>query len=573
MGRKLTSQVLALLLVLSLGLALLTPIAIVVREGFLDEGRFSLYWFREALLFEKHRLGLYNSLRLAVAVTALCLLISIPLALISEGFRFPGKRVWLALIQVPMILPPFVGAVGLKSMLSRTGGINALLAHWGLIDAARPIDWLASPFWSCVVLEALYLYPITYLNVQAALANIDPAMEEAARNLGAGPWRRFWCITLPLMRPGIFAGATLVFVWAFTELGTPLMLGFGDVTAVQVFRMLETTNPAGDAYALVVILLGMSVLLYVLGRVVLGRRAAGMMAKATAASEPTRLGPLAGLLAALPFALVFLVAVVPHVGVVLGSFSATGMLEFSPANMTLRHHAALLHYSAGTSGTVGGLAATSIVNSLRYSLLATVVDLVLGVAIAYLVVRRRSWLTSLLDSLAMLPLAVPGLVLAFGYFAMTQGDSPFARLNPLRYDPTPLLVIAYSVRRLPFLVRSCAAGLEQTSEALEEAAVNLGAGRVRTIWTVVVPLLAANLIAGGLLVFSRSMLEVSDSLILAFDRRSYPMTKAIWDLAAIPESGMETAAALGVWGMVILIATIAGASLALGKRLGALFRV
>jgi iron(III) transport system permease protein len=88
-----------------------------------------------------------------------------------------------------------------------------------------------------------------------------------------------------------------------------------------------------------------------------------------------------------------------------------------------------------------------------------------------------------------------------------------------------------------------------------------------------VPLLAANLIAGGLLVFSRSMLEVSDSLILAFDEEVYPMTKAIWSLAAIPEAGTETASALGVLGMVILITAIGGASLALGKRLGALFRV
>lgn len=215
----------------------------------------------------------------------------------------------------------------------------------------------------------------------------------------------------------------------------------------------------------------------------------------------------------------------------------------------------------------------SVVNSFKYSIIATVVDLVLGFGIAYLAVRRRSWLTTILDSLAMLPLAVPGLVMAFGYFVMTQGDSPFAFLNPLKADPTALLVIAYSARRLPFLVRSCAAGLEQTSVALEEAAVNLGAGPVRTLWQVTVPLLAANFIAGGLLVFSRSMLEVSDSLILAFDKASYPMTKAIYDLADNPNAGLQMASALGVWGMVILTVTIVGASLALGKRLGALFRV
>jgi iron(III) transport system permease protein len=115
--------------------------------------------------------------------------------------------------------------------------------------------------------------------------------------------------------------------------------------------------------------------------------------------------------------------------------------------------------------------------------------------------------------------------------------------------------------------------LEQTSEALEEAARNLGAGPVRTMFTVTIPLLAANFIAGGLLVFSRSMLEVSDSLILAFDRKDYPMTKAILDLSEQPATGIPMASALGVWGMVILTVTIVGSSLAIGKRLGALFRV
>ncbi len=572
MAGRLLSHFLTLSLVLLLGVVLLAPIATVVREGFVDEGQFSLVWFQDVLDFPLYRDGLVNSLLLATYTTLLCLVISIPLAMLAESYNFAGKRWWLALVQVPLILPPFVGAIGMKLLLSRNGGINAMLAYFGLIDPAEPIDWLAYPFWSCVVLEALYLYPITLLNVQAALANIDPALDEAAANLGSGPWRRFWRITLPLMRPGVFAGSTLVFIWAFTELGTPLMVGFHDVTAVQVFRELETTNPAGDAYALVVILLAVSALLYFVGKTLLGRSPGAMMAKATVAAAPKRLRGWKAALVTLPFAVVFLVAALPHVGVILTSLSATGMLEVSPGRLTLEHHAALLDFKSGTA-SVGGMAALSIVNSFKYSILATIVDVVLGFAIAYLVVRRPSWLTVVLDNLAMLPLAVPGLVLAFGFFAITQGDSPVAWLNPLRHDPTPLLVIAYAVRRVPFLVRSCAAGLEQVSEALEEAAINLGASRLRTMWSVVVPLLTANFIAGGLLVFSRSMLEVSDSLILAFDKETYPMTKAIWNLAQIPLAGPETASALGVWGMVILLVTIVGASLMLGKRLGALFRV
>jgi iron(III) transport system permease protein len=574
MRRRPVSLMFTVLLLGLLGLALVTPIVSVVRAGFQeDDGSLTLEWLKWVLEDEQYLEGLVNSVWLATFTTLLCLLISVPLALLAESYSFVGKRWWLALIQVPMILPPFVGAIGIKGLLSRNGGINLLLVHLGLIEPGGYIDWLAYPFWSCVVLETLYLYPITFLNVQAALANIDPALDEAARNLGAGPWRRFWRVTLPLMRPGVFAGSTIVFIWAFTELGTPLMVGLRRVTAVQVFTQLETTNPMGDAYALVVVMLVISVALYLLGKLVLGRPLAGMMAKATVAGEPKRLGWKGGLLATLPFALVFLVAVLPHVSVILGSLTSTGIIELAPDKLTGRFHGILLRDVVAFGEPGRGLAALSVLNSLKYSLIATVVDLGLGFGIAYLAVRRRSWLTGLLDSLAMLPLAVPGLVMAFGYFVMTQGDSPLAFLNPLKADPTPLLVAAYSVRRLPFLVRSCAAGLEQTSEALEEASINLGAGPLRTMVTVTIPLLTANFIAGGLLVFSRSMLEVSDSLILAFDKDTYPMTKAIYDLADNPESGLQMASALGVWGMLVLVVTIIGASLALGKRLGALFRV
>ena len=156
----------------------------------------------------------------------------------------------------------------------------------------------------------------------------------------------------------------------------------------------------------------------------------------------------------------------------------------------------------------------AIANSLKYSSVATVVDLVLGVAIAYVVVRTRLAGRQVLDFLSMLPLAVPGLVLAFGYLAMSQEGHALAFLNPVQ-NPTALLIIAYAVRRLPYVVRSAAAGFQQTSETLEEAAQNLGCPPVKATIRVTLPLITANLIAGGLLAFSFAMLEVSDSLILA----------------------------------------------------------
>src|SRR5207344_141882 len=145
---------------------------------------------------------------------------------------------------------------------------------------------------------------------------------------------------------------------------------------------------------------------------------------------------------------------------------------------------------------------------------STAFDLVLGTAIAVLVVRGRSRGAQLVDAAAMLPLAVPGLVMAFGYLAISREGRPLAFLNPVR-DPTALLVIAYAVRRLPFVIRSAEAGLARISVTLEEAAASLGARPLARLWRVTLPLLAPHLMAGGIFTFALSMLEVSDSLILA----------------------------------------------------------
>src|SRR5690606_7096582 len=192
--------------------------------------------------------------------------------------------------------------------------------------------------------------------------------------------------------------------------------------------------------------------------------------------------------------------------------------------------------------------------------------------IAYVVVRSRIRGRQVLDFLAMLPLAVPGIVLAFGYLAMSQEGRFFSFINPVE-NPTVLLIIAYSVRRLPYVVRSAAAGFQQTSETLEEAAQNLGSPPLRATVRITLPLIAANLIAGGLLAFSFAMLEVSDSLILAQKQVYYPITKAILELFQLLGDGKFIASALGVWAMAFLGVTIVGMGLLLGKKLGAIFRV
>ena len=195
-------------------------------------------------------------------------------------------------------------------------------------------------------------------------------------------------------------------------------------------------------------------------------------------------------------------------------------------------------------------------------------DIVLGVMIAYVLVRRRFPGADVLDALVMLPLAIPGLVLAFGYVATFSGTP----LNP-RENPIPLLVIAYAVRRLPYMVRAAYAGFQQINVTLEEAARNLGSTTFRALRRVTLPLISANLIGGGILAFSFAMLEVSDSLILAIKEQFFPITKAIYQLLARIEDGPYIASALGVWAMVFLALSLITAGVLMGRRMGQLFRV
>ncbi|HVP73718.1 MAG TPA: iron ABC transporter permease, partial [Phycisphaerales bacterium] len=478
-----------------------------------------------------------------------------------------------ALILVPMILPPFVGAIGLHFLLGRAGAINALLQSLGVIGGDG-IDFIGrGGFWAVVLIESLALYPIMYLNATAALANLDPALDEAAENLGAGPWRRFRQITLPLIRPGLFAGATIVFIWSFTELGTPLMFDYQVVTPVQIFNGLKEMETSKTPYALTAVMLISAVLLYVIGKWLLGGRAYAMYAKASIQSAASPLSGVRGVVATCLFAGVIAIAVLPHVSVILVSLSADGAWYRSvlPRAFTLHHYGDALSHP---------LAVGAIRNSLFYAACAVAIDLAVGLLIGYLIVRTKIWGRTLLDSLAMLPLAVPGLVMAFGYVAMTL-RWPFSKGAPLEAinvigaepNPIPLLIIAYAVRRLPYVVRSTVAGLQQTSPEMEEAALNLGAGKMRAVRTVVIPLIAANLIAGGLLAFSFAMLEVSDSLILAQREQHFPITKAIYVLFERLGDGLYIASAMGVWGMALLAVTLIGASVVMGRKLGAIFRV
>ena len=542
-------------LALFLGMFLLLPVFTVIQVGCDAE------LIMEALRSPVYREGLFNSLLIAVVTTFLVALISLPLALIYDRFDFPCKE-WCSLAMLlPMILPPFVGALGFQQLLGHYGVFNAILTSLGF---AR-VDFLGGngTFWSVCFIEALHLYPIFYLNSVTALGNIDPALNESAANMGASRWKRFTSITLPLMRPGLLAGGSIVLVWSFTELGTPLMFGYTRVAPVQILNGLNEleTNPL--PYSLVLIMLVVSAGLYLVSRLALGSKNGASSGKGSMGASAVKLCSWKRFLPLAAFGVVSFCAVLPHLALIGIAFGKNYY------NSVLPHGFTLQHFDNALSNV---LVLPSIGNSLRYSLLAMFIAVMIGVVVALASVRWKLRGSGIVDLLSMLPLAVPGVVIAFGFLGMTVKFSWAETLFDPVNNPLWLLSIAYAVRRIPYVVRSVGSGLEQTPEELENAARNFGATPWQVLCKITVPLVAANLLVGGLFAFSFSMLEVSDSLILAQKSEFFPITKALFELSQILGSGPSSASAFGVWAMCFLAVTLIAAGILMGKRIGSIFK-
>jgi iron(III) transport system permease protein len=552
-----------------LGVFLVWPVFEGVMGAFVDPaGRVSMAYLTEVFRNPIYLEGLRNALLMGVGSTVVALAISLPLAWVGDRFDFPGKSWLTGLALAPMVLPPFVGAIGVRAVFGKMGALNAILHTIGALGTGAEIDWLGrGRFLGIILLNGLHLYPILYLNAAAALANIDPALDEAAENLGCTGWRKFRRVTLPLMMPGIFAGGSIVFIWGFTELGTPLMFNFTRILPVQIFSGMKELSGNGMPFALVVVMLVAAVAMYWITRLALGRAPVAAAGRATMGRAIGQARGLKGWLCTGLFVCVAALALLPHFAVVLMSFAGDWYGTILPTGWTIGHYREALGHS---------LTIPSIGNSLRYSGLATMLDVALGVGIAWVLTRGRIEIrrgAAVLDGLTMLPLAVPGLVLAFGYIALSQPGRPLAGLNPGLHNPLLLLVVAYGIRRLPYMVRAVVAGLEQTSVTFEEAAASMGATPWRTLRRITLPLISGNVLAGMLMAFAFAMLEVSDSLVLAQRSTDYPITKAIYELYQLLGEGRFLACALGVWAMLFLAVTIGLASRLLGARMGALFRM
>ncbi len=516
---------------------LVIPVAKVIYVAFQhpDTGAFTLVNFIDFFNTSLFRESFYNSLYVAAMSVVVASLIAIPLAYFTTRFRFGAAALIQTLGVIPLIMPPFVGAVAMQMIFGANGTINLLLDEY---------FGFTLPFMEglngVILVEAIHYFPFILINLSASLANIDRSVEESAQNLGSYGFRLFRRIVFPLAMPGYAAGAALVFLKVFDDLGTPLLLNVNNMLAPQAYLRISSigiTDPMG--YVISVILVGFSLFsLWVSYFVTRGKDYASLE-KGGGGLGKRELGPWGRLGAWAVVLLILLIVLSPHIGLLLLSFGTIWSFSVLPDAYTLEHYR-----------EVFSTAMPYITNTLIYAGLAALLDVVLATAIAYIVWRTGLPGRQILDYLGTAAVAVPGVVLGIGYlrvfhdFQVPLVDEPLASW-------WVIIVVALMIRRLPYALRACTAALQQVSVTLEEAALNLGAGRFRTVRRIVVPLMAGGIMAGFVTSFATAAVELSATIMLVAAESDAPVAYGIY-VYMQTAAGRGPGAALGVLAVLLV---------------------
>jgi len=532
-GPAITGVVIALFLVMFL----VVPVAQVIFVAFQhpNTGALTIINFVDFFNTSLFQESFFNSFYVAAMSVIIATAIAVPLAYFTTRFNFGGAILIQTLGIVPLIMPPFVGAVAMALLFGDNGSVNLLLDEW---------FGFTVPFMTglngVIFVESIHYFPFILINLSAALNNIDRSMEESAQNLGSSGLRLFRRIVFPLAMPGYLAGAALVFIKVFDDLGTPLLLNVNNMLAPQAYLRISSigiSDPMG--YVISVILVVFSLLALWVSLLVLRGKDYSTVQKGGGGlmRRDLRRWEKVGCYTIVIFILIIVLS--PHLGLALLSFGTIWSYAVLPDAYTFAHYA-----------SVFGSATQYLTNTLLYAGLAALFDVMLGTAIAYIVWRTgipgRKWL----DYGATAALAVPGVVLGIGYLrTFNNFDVPFADTSLASW--WVIIVIALTIRRLPYALRACVAAIQQVSPMLEEAAENLGATKGRTVWRIVVPLMSGGILAGFVTSFATASVELSATIMLVSRESDAPLAYGIYEFMQ-SAAGRGPGAALGVIAVVFV---------------------
>ncbi|MBQ9263613.1 MAG: iron ABC transporter permease [Clostridia bacterium] len=474
--------------------------------------------------------GMWNSIKVVSASTLVVILIGVPLAYITTTFKIRGNRLINILIIMSMLSPPFLGAYSWILMLGRNGEITNILKRVGI---SIPSIY---GFGGILLVFVLKLFPYIYMYTKGALKKVDASLGEAAESLGYHGIRKVVKVSLPLVLPTILAGATIVFLRAFADYGTPRLIGEGYNTLPVIVYQEWVSETGANAYfasAVAMIMIVVAAVVFLLQKYITSRKNYTM-----SMLNPPKAKQLKGVPNVLAHAYVYIItilATLPQLYIILISFRNTKGVMWAEG------------YGFSSYINVFTKSLKSITNTFEFGVIAIIIVVILGTLFAYLTVRKRNFFSKILDVFIMFPYVIPGTI--FGLLLLMTYNRP-----PLVLSGTAaIIIISYVIRRMPYTVRSSAAILRQISPSIDEASASLGYGSMQTFFNVTMPVMIPGIVSGAILSWITILNELSSTLML-YTGRTQTMTVTVFQ--EISRGGYGTAAALSTILTVTMVVSL-----------------
>ena len=501
-------NIVTFLIIIVFAIFLIYPLLSLFLDGFKDSksGVWSLMNYIQFFSKKYYTSALVNSFKLTISVTVIAVLIGVPLAYFMSFYKIKGKGVLEVLFIISMMSPNFIGAYSWILLLGRNGSVTKFLEK--ALGINMPSIY---GFAGMLLVFSLKLYPFIYIYVSGALKKIDVALSEAAESLGCGGLKKVFTVIMPLITPTLVAAALLVFMNCMADFGTPALIGEGyRVMPTLVYSEFvgESGGSANFAACMATIMIIITALVFFLQKWYINTKSFTMSSiRPIQAKEPK------GIFKVLIYIYIYMLAglsIIPQAMVVYTSFKATKMQVFVDG------------FSLGSYKKVADKALAAVTNTYVFCFFAIVIIITLGMLIAYLTVRRRSVLTSAIDSIAMFPYIVPGsvlgitLLIAFNHKPLMLAGTAF------------IIIISLVIRRLAYTLRSSSAILYQISPSMEEAAVSLGDTPAKSFVKVTAKMMLPGVASGAILSWITIINELSSSVML-YTSKTKTMSVAIYN--------------------------------------------
>lgn len=501
-------NIVTFLIIIVFAIFLIYPLLSLFLDGFKDSknGAWSLMNYIQFFSKKYYISALVNSFKLTISVTVIAVLIGVPLAYFMSFYKIKGKGVLEVLFIISMMSPNFIGAYSWILLLGRNGSVTKFLEK--ALGINMPSIY---GFAGMLLVFSLKLYPFIYIYVSGALKKIDVALSEAAESLGCGGLKKVFTVIMPLITPTLVAAALLVFMNCMADFGTPALIGEGyRVMPTLVYSEFvgESGGSANFAACMATIMIIITALVFFLQKWYINTKSFTM-----SSIRPIQPKEPKGIFKVLIYLYIYLLAglsIIPQAMVVYTSFKATRMQVFVDG------------FSLGSYKKVADKALAAVTNTYVFCFFAIVIIITLGMLIAYLTVRRRSVLTSAIDSIAMFPYIVPGsvlgitLLIAFNHQPLMLAGTAF------------IIIISLVIRRLAYTLRSSSAILYQISPSMEEAAVSLGDTPAKSFVKVTAKMMLPGVASGAILSWITIINELSSSVML-YTSKTKTMSVAIYN--------------------------------------------